>query len=178
VGELSVEIVANAALRRRVRNVGLLLTAIGILGVILPQVISITLSLLVGVLLIGVALLTGYAAWYGYTQSRLVWLQPAILLLFGLLILMFPTIGTAVIGLLLTVFFLLDGFYGISFGLALRPLPGWLWPLLSGAAALLIAIVFIAGWPFEATWLVGLFIGISLLLDGIALLLLSYAARS
>jgi len=177
VTELSIEIIANAALRRRLRSIGILLAAIGILGVILPQVVSITLSLLVGVLLAGAGILTGYAAWYGYRESRLTWLQPAVLLLLGLLILLFPTVGAAAIGLLLTIFFLLDGVAGISFALALRPLPGWLWTLFSGAASLAIAVIFIAGWPFQATWLVGLFVGISLLLDGVALLMLSYAAR-
>ncbi len=174
MADLSVEIIANAAFRQRLRHVGILLTVIGLIGVVLPQVISITLSLLVGVLLAGAGILTGYAAWYGYRESHLTWLQPAVLLVLGLLILLFPGIGAAAIGLLLTVFFLLDGIAGISFALALRPLPGWLWTLFSGLVSLVIAVVFIAGWPFQATWLVGLFIGISLLLDGVALLMLSY----
>ena len=36
----------------------------------------------------------------------------------------------------------------------------------------------IAGWPFSSLWLVGLFIGISLLFNGIALLMLTGRDRT
>ena len=168
-----IEISTNARSRRRLRHSGLVLIGIGLTGIILPQVISITLSLLVGGLLLAAAALTGYAAWHGFSRSRLGWLQPVVLLFLGLVMLLLPSVGAAAIGLILTVFFLLDGIAGIALAYATRPLPGWTWTLFSGLVSLAIAIVFIAGWPFQATWLVGLFVGISLLLDGLSLLILA-----
>jgi uncharacterized membrane protein HdeD (DUF308 family) len=41
-----------------------------------------------------------------------------------------------------------------------------------------LAIVFIAGWPFTTAWLVGLFIGIGLFVDGLSLLMLGLAAKT
>jgi uncharacterized membrane protein HdeD (DUF308 family) len=38
--------------------------------------------------------------------------------------------------------------------------------------------VFIAGWPFTTVWLIGLFVGLSLFVDGLSLLMLGLAART
>jgi type IV secretory pathway VirJ component len=50
--------------------------------------------------------------------------------------------------------------------------------MFNGIVSLVLAAVFIAGWPFTAAWLIGLFIGISLLFDGLSLLMLALAART
>lgn len=84
-----------------------------------------------------------------------------------------PIAGAAALGLVLLVYFLMDGFAGITFALALRPMQGWVWTLISGLASLALAVVFVVGWPFNSLWLVGLLVGISLIFDGIALLMLT-----
>jgi len=55
-------------------------------------------------------------------------------------------------------------------------LPGWRWLMFNGVLSLLLAVVFIAGWPFATSWLVGLLIGISLFVDCLSLLMLGLAA--
>ena len=166
----------NDPMRRTLRNTGIVLVLLGLLGIVLPEVLSVTIALLASVLLIAAGVISGYAVWSSYRRDGLAWLKPFVLIVLGLLLLFYPGLGAAAIGLLLIVYFLLSGFAGIAFGLALRPLPGWGWTAFSGAASLVLALIFIGGWPFEATWLVGLFIGISLLLDGIAMLVLSRAS--
>lgn len=169
----SIEISMDEALRKRLRTTGVLLLSIGGLGLLLPQIISITLSLLIASLLILAGLVIAYFTWYSYTRSALAWLKPFVLITLGLLVLFNPIAGAAALGLVLLVYFLLDGFAGITFALALRPMQGWVWTLISGLASLALAVVFIAGWPFNSLWLVGLFVGISLVFDGIALLMLT-----
>jgi len=142
------------------------------------EVLSITLSVLIAILLIGSGALAAYAAWNGYGEGGLAWLKPFVLITLGLLVAFYPLAGAAAIGLILIIYFLLDGFAGVVLALALRPMPGWGWTLFSGIASLVLALIFIGGWPFQSVWLVGLFIGISLLLDGIALLMLASAART
>ena len=164
--------------RRRLIIAGVLMLVIGVLGVVVPQVLSFTLSLLVGALLVAAGLVSLYLTWYGYQRSLLAWFKPVILLVIGLLIAFHPTAGAAAIGLVLILYFLLSAFAGISVALALRPLPGWGWMLFSGLVSLVLAVVFIAGWPFGARWLVGLFVGINLIFDGISLLMLGLAARN
>lgn len=173
-----IEIIMDEPARRRLRSTGMLLVMIGLVGILLPQIISITLSILAGLLLIAAGILIAYTTWYGYGESRLAWLRPAAVGLLGLLIILFPSAGAAAIGLILTVFFLLEGISGISLAIMFRPLPGWIWVLISGIVSLGLGIVFIAGWPFNATWLVGLLIGISLLFEGISLLVLANGTPS
>ena len=169
----SIEISMDEALRKRLRSTGVLLLLIGGLGVLLPQIISITLSLFIASLLILAGLVVAYFTWHSYNRSALAWLKPFVLITLGLLVLFNPIAGAAALGLVLLVYFLLDGFAGITFALALRPMQGWVWTLISGLASLALAVVFIAGWPFNSLWLVGLFVGISLVFDGIALLMLT-----
>jgi uncharacterized membrane protein HdeD (DUF308 family) len=59
----------------------------------------------------------------------------------------------------------------------MRPQTGWGWLMFNGITSLLLALVLIAGWPFSSAWLIGLFIGISLLIDGISLLMICLATR-
>ncbi len=166
-------IAMDEATRKRLRLAGILLVVIGLAGVILPQVLGLALSLLIALLLILAGLLSGYVAWSSYTRTNTGWMKPAILVALGLLIAFYPKAGTAAIGLILIIYFLMDGFSSLLLGLELRPLPGWGWSVFNGVVSLLLALVFIGGWPFSAHWLVGLLVGISLLMDGIALLMLS-----
>ncbi len=169
-----IEIEMNEPMRKRLRNTGIVFVILGLVGIVLPEVLSITIAWLVGGLLVAAGVIAGYGVWAtGYRREGLAWLKPFVLAVLGLLLLFYPGLGAAAVGLLLIVYFLLSGFAGIAFGLGLRPLPGWGWTVFSGVASVVLALVFIGGWPFEAKWLVGLFIGIALLLDGVAMLALS-----
>ena len=112
------------------------------------------------------------------TSSVLRQLKPLALLAIGLLILLHPIAGTAALGLILAVYFLIDGFAGVSSAWELRPWSGWGWLMFNGILSLVLAVVFIVGWPFTSAWLIGLFIGISLFVDGLTLLMLGLAART
>lgn len=171
-----IEVEMDEATRRGLRRTGIVLVVLGVIGIVLPEVLSVTLAWLVGGLLLAAGALLGYAAWTGYRRDGLAWIKSFVLVGLALVLLIFPGVGAAAIGLILILYFLLSGLTAVSFGLALRPMPGWGWSVFSGAVSLVLAMVFIGGWPFESTWLVGLFIGISLLLDGIALLMLARAA--
>jgi len=163
--------------RRRLRNTGILLTLVGVAGIIIPSVMGLAISLLIAVLLILAGILSGYVAWSSYNRAGPGWMKSIILIVLGLLLAFYPQAGTAVIGLLLIIYFLMDGFANVVLSLELRPLPGWGWTLFNGIVSLVLGVVFIAGWPFNAHWLVGLLVGLSLLLDGLALLMLARAAR-
>ena len=163
--------------RKRLRNIGLLMMLMGLVVIALPGFTGLAISVLIAILLILAGALSAYVTWSSYNTQGLGWMKSIILLVLGLLILFYPQAGTAAIGLMLIVYFLMDGFANVILSLELRPLPGWGWTLLNGVVSLILAVIFIGGWPFNSHWLVGLMVGISLLLDGIALLMLALAAR-
>jgi uncharacterized membrane protein HdeD (DUF308 family) len=170
--QFSMEIFMDERLRKNTKITAIVLIIIGVLGILLPQVLSITLSLLIALLLIMAGVVAGVVTRMTYQGERLAWLKPFLLISLGLLLLVYPAAGAAALGLLLIIYFLLDAFAGIMFALSLKPLPGWGWTMADGIFSLVLALIFIAGWPFSSTWLVGLLVGISLMLDGIALLML------
>ena len=113
--------------RRRLRNTGLLLVLIGIGGIIVPSIMGLAISLLIAALLILAGILSGYVAWSSYNRAGSGWLKSIILVVLGLLIAFYPQAGTAAIGLMLILYFLMDGFANVVLSLELRPLPGWGW---------------------------------------------------
>jgi len=173
----SVEITMGHNLRKATFIAGIMLVLIGAVGVFLPQVMSVTISVMVACLLMAGGLFMAYLTWQGYRNSWMAWLKAFVLMVLGLLIAFHPAAGAAALGLVLVVYFLLNGFACITFALELRPRKGWGWMVCTGLLSSLLAIVFLIGWPFSATWLVGLFVGITLFFDGIALLVLGLAAN-
>lgn len=165
-------------LRHSFSTTGILLILIGIVAILLPQAISIVLSVFIGSLLILSGLVAGYGAWTGYRNHGLAWLKPFVLIVIGLLIAFNPVVVAAALGLLLVVYFLLTGFASVSFALDLKPLGGWGWMLLNGVLSIILAVIFLFGWPFSSVALIGILVGISLLFDGISLLAVSRAMNS
>jgi uncharacterized membrane protein HdeD (DUF308 family) len=60
----------------------------------------------------------------------------------------------------------------------LKPARPWGWVLFDGIVTLLLGLLIWIGWPGNAPWLLGLFLGISLLATGISVLLFGLALRS
>ncbi len=163
----------NGDFRRYTRITGWILLLLGLTGILLPRVMSITLSVMIGWLLLLAGGISTYQVYNSYRTTWLAWLKPFILFAIGFVVLFNPTVAVAALGLLLAVYLLMDGFAGVSFALELRPLPGWGWMMANGVLSFLLAAVLLFGWPFSSLWVIGLLIGISLFLDGLALLMLS-----
>ncbi len=156
---------------------GVLLLLAGLVGIFFPGITSLTLSLFIGWLLIIGGTLNGYYTFKSYNTQWIAWIKPILLVLLGVLLLVYPFTGVAAIGLLLIIYFFMDGFAGILFGLEFRPIKGWAWMLLNGIISILIGILFLIGWPFSSIWLVGLLVGISLFIDGVTMMIVGFSIK-
>ena len=158
-------------------GIGILLIIIGLAGIFLPSLIALQAIYLTAFLfIVGGTFWLVHAARYsvGYWSD---WLKPVLLLISGLLLLLYPAGGLAAIGLLLAFYLLLDAFGSFTMAMALRPFPGWKWMTFNGAVSLLLALLFLIDWPQSSIYLIGLFISISLLLDGIVLTYLGWVQQ-
>jgi uncharacterized membrane protein HdeD (DUF308 family) len=158
--------------RKRSLIAGTLFAIAGVFSIIAPAVTSFTLSFLLGFLFILGSVISGYHVKQSYNKSWLAWFKPVILFIIGVLIFRHPITGVAAIGLILMIYFFFDGFASIFFALEFRPITGWFWMFLNGIISIVIALIFLFGWPISSVWLIGLLVGISLLSDGIALIML------
>jgi uncharacterized membrane protein HdeD (DUF308 family) len=155
---------------------GLFFLVLGGLGIALPQFMSILTASFFGWLLVTAGALVFYINSQGFGgRSALRWLKPFILVAVGLLIVFNPVAGAAGLGLALGVYLMFDGFYSISTAWDLRPLSGWLWMGINGILSFALSFFVLASWPASSMILVGLYVGISLLFDGLALLALRKA---
>jgi len=98
------------------------------------------------------------------------WLKSFILIGIALFMLFYPASGVGTVGLLLAIYFFMDSFTSFSLAFSMRPASGWIWWLINAILSMLIAILFIIGWPLTSVYLIGLLVGFSLFFDGFSLL--------
>ncbi|MHB1676489.1 MAG: HdeD family acid-resistance protein [Sulfuriferula sp.] len=157
-------------------TVGVLLIILGLIGILVPVVLSIITATLIGWLLILGGAFWGWHA-FKHGAGTMDWIKSALLLVTGILLLVKPVTGVASIALLLSLYLFMDAFASIS--LADRTLipkvRGWMF--FNGIVDILLGVLFLIGWPNSSLWMVGMFIGISLLFDGWALTVIGWSIR-
>jgi len=150
---------------------GSLLVLMGVVGIIFPQLMSITTVLLVAYLMMFAGISIGLLTYKSNKEDWVGWLKCFILLLSSFFLLFYPLQGAAALGLVFSVYFFTDAFTSFSLAFSLRPQKIWLVWLFNAIASLALGILFVIGWPKSSLFLIGILVGISLLFDGIALLL-------
>ncbi|MGA8862911.1 MAG: DUF308 domain-containing protein [Gallionella sp.] len=156
---------------------GILLIVLGTAGILLPGVMSLGTAIFAAWLL-----LIGGLFWalhtYQYDAKKFMnWLKPALLFGFGVLLLFFPMTGVAAVGLLLAIYLFLDAFGSFALAKSIRPTRGWGWMAFNGVMSFLLGTLFLIGWPVTSLWLVGLYVGISLVFDGWSLVAIGWMLR-
>jgi uncharacterized membrane protein HdeD (DUF308 family) len=159
---------------------GMLLVAAGIVAIIYPVISSVAVVVLLGWLLIVSGVVQGLSL-IGARHVPHFWLQlisVILAVLIGLLFLRDPAQGILTIGLLLIVFFMMEGMSKVVFALTIRPFPNWGWVLASGLVGILLALILWANLPVTAVWLVGFLLGFNLISVGAAIAYLAWQVRN
>jgi uncharacterized membrane protein HdeD (DUF308 family) len=157
--------------RRFALIAGILLMGLGVIGVALPQFMTLITAAFAGWILLLAGFVTAYLTSKGFGGiGALRWLKPFVLVATGLLILVYPIAGAAALGLMLAIYFMFDGFANAGMALEMRPMRGWTWMLLNAALSFALSLFIMAGWPDSSFWIVGIYVGVSLFFDGLALL--------
>ncbi len=155
--------------------IGILLIILGVIGITFPVLVSLATSIFAaGLLFIG-GIFWGIHSFKYSPKSVLSWFKPALLLITGGLLFYSPSSGVEAVGLLLALYLLLDAFGSFTLAQSIHPAKGWGWMVFNGMISVLLATLFLVGWPTTSLWLVGLFISISLLFDGWVLVAIGWA---
>lgn len=88
-----------------------------------------------------------------------------------------PLLASAALTLLMAVALIVAGALRIWTGFRLRPLEGWGWIALGGLVTLLAGLIIAAGWPVNSLWILGLFLAIDLVMQGLALIAFGVLAK-
>jgi uncharacterized membrane protein HdeD (DUF308 family) len=165
------------------RRIWLCLVSLGVALIVLrfaaigaPVVATFATVTVFGILLFfGAAVELVSMVWVRRWASFLHHLLSGLLYLFlGLLLLDRPALGAAGYTLVMAVFFVASGVARLVFGLAH---PGRGWTLVSGAVAVLLGMMIWRDLPEAALWVIGTFVGIELVFNGVSWLMLGMAVR-
>ena len=97
-------------------------------------------------------------------------------LVLGFLMVQRPLAAAAIFTLMLAAALFVGGLFRIIVALSER-FYGWGWVLLNGIITLVLGILIWQEWPQAAYWVIGLFVGIDMLLDGWSLVITVLTVR-
>jgi uncharacterized membrane protein HdeD (DUF308 family) len=159
---------------------GVLIALLGVLAIALPLVATLAVTLLFGWLFIGVGVFQIVYAIQtrqgGQFPWKLIW--GLLYLAAGVLILFNPVQGVLTLTLILGVTIFVQSAIQIVMAFQLRPAAHWGWLLFSGILGIILGILIWSNWPYSAVWVLGLWVGINLLVDGITIVVASLTLRS
>ena len=123
-------------------------------------------------LIIGGVLEAVYAFWQERWGAFFIDLTVGILYaVVGFMMVANPGVAALTLTLLIAMFLILAGLFRTVAAIAARP-PHWGWLLAHGVVSLVLGILIWRQWPVSGLWVIGLFVGIELLLNGATLIML------
>ncbi len=158
--------------------VGILLVFIGTVGVMLPWTMSLVTSIYIAALLLTGGLFWAYHTLKSHPGSFMGWLKPFLLIVTGGLMLYYPLSGVAAVGIMFSFYLFFDAFGSFALAREIHPAKGWGWMTFNGVVSLLLAVLILIGWPATSMVLVGIFVGVSLIFDGWALIIMGWHLRN
>ncbi|MBB4005239.1 HdeD family acid-resistance protein [Aurantimonas endophytica] len=160
---------------------GALMILVGLLALLAPWAATLASTLFFGWLLVFGGIVGTVSAFRARGApgfwSNLILAVLAILL--GLVIIYDPFAGSVTLTWMLALYFLMSGIINIVIAQAVRASTGRFWLLLvSGVINIALAIFLVLGLPGTAVWAIGLFLAVSFISSGAALLFAALGSRN
>ncbi len=154
---------------------GIMLIVLGGVSIVVPVVASVALELFFGWIFVACGIVTIIHSFRALISGKCILRLLSGILYFavGIMLLAHPMQGVLTLTLLLGILFVFEGIMKVAVSVQLRPMKNWGWMLVSGIAALMLAVVIFSGYPGNVAWVLGLLIGINLLFSGWTMLMLS-----
>lgn len=159
-------------------GIGLLI--LGAIAVYAPQAAGMTVSVIVGVVLIIGGIIRTAFAWIAPGWGS-VFLRAAVGILTviaGGYMIGQPDAGSQALAIVLVFYLFADGITSLIFAIRLPPASGGAWVMLGAVASLIIGVLMWRQWPASGDLAIGILIGIKLILDGIVLIGIGSAAKA
>ncbi|MCC5610351.1 HdeD family acid-resistance protein [Nostoc sp. CHAB 5834] len=159
---------------------GVLLSILGVIAIAAPNFSTLFAETWIAVILI----FAGFTKIVYATQTRheggFIWkvLLSGLYIATGVMLFVYPFTGILTLTLLLGTFLLTEGTFELILAFKLRPQENWTWILGNGIITLVLGAMIWFQWPFNAPWLLGTLVGVSIIFTGISRVMLSLNARS
>jgi uncharacterized membrane protein HdeD (DUF308 family) len=157
--------------------VGVLFILMGVAGILVPIVMSLGTVIFSAWLLFLAGITWGIYTYRYDSKSFTNWIKSALFIIVSILMLLYPMMSIEALALLLAIYLLIDASNSFILANAIHPAKGWFWLAFNGVTSLILAILFLFGWPSLSQYIVGLYVGISLFIDGWALFAVGWMLR-
>lgn len=161
-------------------GLGILFVIFGFLG--LSSVVGVT---LISIVFIGfMFLIAGILQFIDVSKSRqwkpALWHALIALLYFigGCFIIWDPVLASTVITALIGWTLVVIGIVRLAMAISLHGTEGWFFTLVASIAAIVLGGIILMQWPLSSLWVIGLFISIELLLNGLSYMIMAMSMRS
>lgn len=89
-----------------------------------------------------------------------------------------PVLASTVITALIGWTLIIIGILRLAMAISLHGTQGWLFTLIASLAAIILGGIILMQWPVSSLWVIGMFISIELLLNGLSYIIIALAMRS
>ncbi len=160
-------------------TIGIILIIVGLLAIAAPLAAGVSITILVGTLLIiggvGECFLAFQAGAFG--RGLQIFIVGALMAVAGFYMVSQPVAGLATITLFLTAYFIVSGIFEIIASVQIRPASGWGMMLFNGIVTLVLGILLWRQFPLSGAWAVGVLFGIKMIFSGWALVFIGNAVK-
>ncbi len=160
-------------------TIGIILIIVGVLAIAAPLAAGVSITIMVGTLLIiggiGECFLAFQAGAFG--RGLLIFIVGALMAVAGFYMVSQPVAGLAAITLFLTAYFIVSGIIEIIAAVQIRPSSGWGWMLFNGIVTLVLGILLWRQFPLSGAWAVGVLFGIKMIFSGWTLVFIGNAVE-
>lgn len=158
---------------------GIVLVILGVLAIGSPFLAAIAVDVAIAWLIVFAGIIHIVIGFHSHGAGSVIWklLVGLAYLAFGTYLVFRPLLGIASLTLLLAALFVIEGILNIVMYFKMRPLHGSVWALIDGIVTLFLGAIIYWQWPLSAAWAIGLVVGISMMVSGMARIAMSWAVR-
>jgi len=158
---------------------GVLSIIAGMLCMMMPGIVGLSVVTLVGVFVLVAGILRMIWAFKAGSVGKgiLGFLLGVLTVLGGVILLANPILGSGILTILLAVYFIVDGISELAAGFQRRPVPGSGWLIFGGIVSILLGIMIWAQFPLSGMWAIGILFGIKLFFVGMLMVMTGSTVR-
>jgi uncharacterized membrane protein HdeD (DUF308 family) len=158
---------------------GVLLITFGMLAIGSPMLAAFAVNIVVAWLILFAGATHVVVAFHAHRAGSVIWklLVGIAYLCFGVYLLLHPVLGVASLTLLLACLFLIEGILNVVLFFRMRSVRGSSWVLIDGIVTLVLGVMIYLQWPSSSAWAIGTLVGISMIISGVARVMISLAVR-
>jgi uncharacterized membrane protein HdeD (DUF308 family) len=162
----------------KMKLMGWLSIIFGVLAIAMPWVAGQSILMLVGILVMAAGIMRMIWAFQAGSLGKgvLVFLIGVLTLLAGVAVIANPLMSSAVLSIMLAVYFFVDGFSELFAAFSVQEGKGWL--LFDAVVTIILGIMIFTGFPLAGTVAIGVFLGIKLVFVGVTMLTIRSAVKS